>query len=88
MNSSVVDKLQAAVQHHQNGDIPTAARLYADVLTDDPNNADAWHLSGLAAFATGNCVDAAPLIRRAIKLNSSSLEFQANLAAVLVNQAR
>ena len=88
MNSTVVETLQAAVRHHQNGDLPRAARLYADVLRDDPSNADAWHLSGLAAYGTGNAADAESLIRRAIGLNSSAMEFKANLAAVFVNQGR
>ena len=86
MSSDVVEKLQTAVQYHQDGDVSAAAQLYSEVLTEDPSNADAWHLSGLAAYATGHVDDALTLIRQAVHLNPSAPEFKSNLAAVLVNR--
>ncbi|MEZ6121816.1 MAG: tetratricopeptide repeat protein [Planctomycetaceae bacterium] len=86
--TSTSRNLRTAVQRHRSGDIDSALRLYASVLKADPRNADAWHLSGLAAESTGDVEGAESMIRRAIELNPQEPVFQTNLAAVLVNQRR
>ncbi|MEQ9412035.1 MAG: tetratricopeptide repeat protein [Fuerstiella sp.] len=84
----VIEKLQDAVRKHQAGDVAAAAQLYAEVLTHDPSNADAWHLFGLVDYAQGDHEQAESAIRRAIGLKPREVEFKANLAAILVNQKR
>lgn len=86
--SDVKEKLRAAVSRHQAGDLATAADMYAQVLNAEPDNADAWHLSGLAQFAAGNTDHAERSVRRAVQLNPKEPEFQSNLAAILVNLKR
>ena len=86
--TDVIRKLQTAVARHQSGEIASAKELYAEVLREDPANADAWHLTGLADLSTGDPVQAEQSIRRAIQLKPDEPEFRSNLAAVLVNQQR
>lgn len=82
-----VDKLQTAVGHHRRGELSQALRLYAQVLSDDPGNADAWHLTGLVSFARGDLTEAEFQIRHALNIRPET-EFLANLAAVLVKQKK
>ncbi|GAB5444494.1 MAG: tetratricopeptide repeat protein [Fuerstiella sp.] len=81
-------QLQAALVHHQAGRLQDALNIYAQVLQVEPQNADAWHLVGLAAFALGDTVHAEASIRRAIQLKPGEATFAANLAALLVQQQR
>ena len=48
--------LDAAVEHHQNGELAVAVEIYQEILSHDPDNADAWHLMGVAAHQQGNAV--------------------------------
>lgn len=82
------EKLQRGFERHLAGDGRTAAHLYAEVLTADPSNADAWHLSGLIAYQHHRLADAEQLIRRALDLRPATDEFQSNLAAVLLAAGR
>jgi tetratricopeptide (TPR) repeat protein len=81
-------RLRAAVTHHQAGRIHEAAALYAAVLADQPHNADALHLLGLAKHQTGDSDQGIDLIRQAIRLNPSAQEFHANLAGVFAAMKR
>lgn len=87
-STTLVRQLKTAVRHHQSGDVTAALGLYAEVLRTDPKNADAWHLSGLAAHQQGDDRQAELLIRYALEVSPQHDEFKANLAAVLVNQKR
>lgn len=87
-STTLVRKLTTAVRHHRAGDVPAALRMYAEVLEADPHNADAWHLSGLAAHQSGNNSQAESLIRHALQLTPANCEFKANLASVFLNAER
>ncbi len=87
-DSTRTSKLQKAVRHHQSGELQTALNLYAEILKTDPANANAWHLSGLAAHQTGDDAKAESLVRYAIELSPNNPEFHANLASILVAQRR
>lgn len=80
------DLLNESIAFHQAGQLATAVQGYAALLKHDPENADAWHLSGVAALQTGRLDDAIRNIRRAIELRSDVLEFHANLAAVYLQK--
>ena len=62
-----------------------AAHGYASVLTQDPQNADAWHLAGLLAHQLGNSADGIKQIQLAIDLNPANPEYYSNLAAILIS---
>jgi predicted O-linked N-acetylglucosamine transferase (SPINDLY family) len=76
--------LQAAVQHHQRGDLDTAETLYQRILQQQPNHPDALHLSGLIAHARGDGERATNLIRRAIRINERVAAYHGNLGSVLM----
>jgi len=74
--------LDAAVEHHQNGELAVAVEIYQEILSHDPDNADAWHLMGVAAHQQGNNELARTLIQNAIGLNSKISDFHSNLGMV------
>lgn len=61
-------QLESAIRCHQSGDVATAAGIYARILQQDSEHADAWHLSGLVAFHQESFAEAELLIRRALEL--------------------
>ena len=86
-SSAVASKLRSGLRHHQAGDATAAHKDYADVLKLQPTNADALHLSGLLAHASGNNHEARSLISQAIQIAPTEAKFQVNLAAILVAQS-
>ncbi len=47
------ESLQKAFELHRAGQIDEAERLYRQVLAVEPQNAQAWHLMGVAANQRG-----------------------------------
>jgi tetratricopeptide (TPR) repeat protein len=70
----------SALQHHQNGRLEQAARIYRGILAADPNHADALHLLGVVAYQQGDPHRAIELIGRAIAVRPDAAAFHANLA--------
>ena len=58
--------LQAALRHHQTGNVSEAEALYQQVLQLDPTNSDAMHLLGALAAQMQHREVAVDWIRRAI----------------------
>ncbi len=81
---TVQQKLADGIHRHQNGDVSGAARLYAEILSAQPRNPDAWHLSGLIAFQHQQHTDAETCIRQALSFRPGQPDFMANLASVLL----
>jgi Flp pilus assembly protein TadD len=75
--------LALATQHHQAGRFPEAEMVYRQVLTDDPQNADALHQLGVLLFQTARGREGADLIRKAIELAPASPHYHSNLGRVL-----
>ncbi|HWY63702.1 MAG TPA: tetratricopeptide repeat protein, partial [Rhizomicrobium sp.] len=75
--------LTEAVRLHQTGQLEQAAALYRKVLTADPNNADALHLSGMVALQQGQPKTAVNLIRKAIALHDREAAYHFHLALAL-----
>jgi tetratricopeptide (TPR) repeat protein len=79
--SSHSERLQSAVQLHLAGKLDQARKVYEQVLADEPNNANALNLLGLASWQTGQHARAAELLHKAIAIDASQSAFYANLAA-------
>src|SRR5690348_14616691 len=76
---ATVRAMRDAVTHHQAGRLAQAEQIYRQVLTQDPNDADALHLLGLIAHQVGRHDAAVDLISRAAAVRPEA-EFFVNLA--------
>jgi protein O-GlcNAc transferase len=74
--------LAAAISHHRAGRLAEAERLYRRACDDDPNNARAFHLRGIAAHQLGRG-DATSLIGRALTLDPKFAEAHNDLGVIL-----
>lgn len=74
-------ELEQGLRHHQAGEFATAERIYRDVLSANPDNADAHHFLGLLAHQHAQVEDAIRLIGRAVELAPSRPTFHFNLGA-------
>src|SRR5882724_3416570 len=80
--------LQLAVQHHQAGRFDEAEKLYLQLLSAQPNSADALHLLGVLRHQQGRHDLAVESITKAIAANSAVAEYHGNLAAALRAQGQ
>lgn len=74
--------MQEGVAHHQAGRFAEAERVYRQVITRDPRNADAMHLLGLIAHQQGDTESALKLIQSAIAIRPVA-DFYVNAGVVL-----
>ena len=72
-----------AIEHHRAGRLPQAEALYRQILSQDPNHADANGMLGVIAAQVGRHADAETLFARAITLNPNVPESYSNLGATL-----
>ncbi len=77
------DALQLAHQHHGSGRLEQAERLYAAILLQAPEQADAWHLAGVCSYQRGDHGTAVARILRAVELNPNSPGYHNNLGLAL-----
>lgn len=82
----ITTKLQRAVDYHQAGQLAEAEKLYQQVLADDPQNADAFHLLGIIAYQKNKCQLAIDLITQAIAIDPNQAPFFNNLGNALQDQ--
>jgi tetratricopeptide (TPR) repeat protein len=80
---SIGEALQAALAHHQAGNLAEAERLYRQILVLDPRHADALHLLGVIAFHAGRADAGRALIGQAIAINPQVPEYHNNLGNIL-----
>jgi tetratricopeptide (TPR) repeat protein len=74
------DLLAAAIEMHHAGRLDQAARLYEQLLNQEPHNADALHLLGVLSHQLGENTRAVDLMGRAVTLRPDDPAFHANLA--------
>jgi Flp pilus assembly protein TadD len=72
-----------AAQLHQNGKLQKAAQLYRQILTQQPEHAEAMHGLGVIKLHLGPKIEAVDLIRRAIELKPDVPEAYSNLGLAL-----
>ncbi len=86
--ATIPQAIAVAVQHHQAGRLAEAEQIYRQVLSTDPNNADALHLLGVIAQQRGKPDMAVDLIRRAVTLMPQMAEAHNNLGVSLRDQGK
>ena len=77
-----------AVHHQQRGEYPEAERIYREVLTEDPDQADAHNLLGLLAHQTARDELAESHMRRSIGLAPKRADFHYNYGAMLAETGK
>jgi tetratricopeptide (TPR) repeat protein len=78
---STAAALQFGIANHQAGRLAEAERLYREVLSYQPDNADALHLIGCIYMQTNRAEQGVASVLRAIAINPGNAEFFSNLAA-------
>ncbi len=76
-------ELKRAAAFHQSGRLEKAGFIYSKILSFDPHNSDALHLSGVIAHQQGNNHKAVFLIKRAIDIYSQEPVYYYNLGNAL-----
>ncbi len=71
--------LEKALNYHRSGQWKEAEQLYRQVINQDPNQSDAWHLFGLLAYQLGDHKTAIELIKQAVSLSPSQADFHNSL---------
>jgi tetratricopeptide (TPR) repeat protein len=82
----IIELLKAGVEHHRVGRSSEAEACYRNVLTLQPNNAEALHLLGVLAHKRGRSDVAVELIRRALRQDKQNAIYLGNLAVALREQ--
>jgi protein O-GlcNAc transferase len=77
------DTFNEALDHHQQGRLAEAERLYRQVLARQPTHATALHHLGLIAQSAGRLQDACELLQQATSCNPADAVCHNNLANVL-----
>jgi predicted O-linked N-acetylglucosamine transferase (SPINDLY family) len=80
--------LDAAMEFHRGGDALQAEAMYLQVLSREPNHAEALHLLGLLTSQMGRQPAALELIERAIHADPLAAEYRVNLGVVLEEMGR
>jgi uncharacterized protein (TIGR02466 family) len=75
----IPESLDAAIRHHQKGELAGAKDIYESILKSDPNHSDALNLLGVVAHQMGDHDGAIRLIRKAIEINGSNAGYYNNL---------
>ncbi|MGP0090776.1 MAG: tetratricopeptide repeat protein [Xanthobacteraceae bacterium] len=88
MNPKTQQALQIAWQHHQAGRLPEAEKIYRQVLSVEPLNADALGLLGMVALQGGNNETAADLLGRAVALQPAHPDLLRYLGDAYLNLNR
>jgi protein O-GlcNAc transferase len=78
----ILKTLEDGLRHHQAGDFESAEKLYRRVLRIEPQQPDALHLLGMAAFTRGDAERACDLVSQAIQAKPDEAVFYANLGIV------
>ncbi len=78
--------IQIGISHHQALRFEEAEAVYNDILKQDPQYSDSWHLLGLIAYQQGKLDLAVDRINRAIAIDDSKAVYHYNLGIALNSQ--
>ncbi|MEE8534884.1 MAG: tetratricopeptide repeat protein [Kiloniellales bacterium] len=81
-------KLESAVAAHREGRVAEAEAVYRQILADDPANAEARHMLGVAHLQSGRPEEAVEALREAIAGDSSDARYYNNLGNALLALGR
>ena len=81
-------KLESAGAAHREGRIAEAEAVYRQILADDPANAAARHMLGVAHLQSGRPEEAVEALRQAIAGDSSDARYYNNLGNALMALGR
>lgn len=81
----MLDRINAAMRE---GDFATALATARELVAAEPANADAWHLLGIAAMATGESAAAREALDRAVGLDPEQAAFHATRAALDMTEGK
>ena len=76
-------RFDTGLEHHRAGRLEQAERIYAQILADNPQHADALHLLGVIAHQRGDHQQGEERIRQAIALAPDVAAYHNNLAEIL-----
>ena len=77
--SRVSSALHTALELHRSGNLERAEAMYRHIVADEPSNADAHHLLGVAAHHRGDRSTAIQTISKAIEMDDSVPLYHSNL---------
>lgn len=77
------DRYNEALKHHRQGRLSDAARLYREILVDDPAHPQALQHLALLAQSSGRLQEACELLERAVACDPDDAAVHNNLANVL-----
>src|SRR5580693_851618 len=86
--TAVHAKFNQGLALHQQGKVADAARIYSEVLQQQPNHFDALHLLGVIAAQTSKTELAVELITKAVRLNAKVAAAHSNLGIALLHLKR
>jgi len=86
--TAIASRLQQALAIHQQGRLAEAEGLYRDILQDQYDLFDGWHLLGVVKFQQGLFEEAVGLFETSIKLNNLSAPAYSNLGNALLQLQR
>jgi Flp pilus assembly protein TadD len=86
--ASVSEAFEMAMRTHRAGNVTEAARLYREILTVEPQHADARHLLGVIAHQQGEHDFAIEAIRDAIARNPDFHGYHHNLGCIYLDLGR
>ncbi|HVT87533.1 MAG TPA: tetratricopeptide repeat protein [Tepidisphaeraceae bacterium] len=81
---TIQQAMDLAMTHHQTGQVKEAQAIYRQVLSAQPDHANALHMLGVAMFQTGDSSSALQLISRAISIDGAVPDFHNSLARILL----
>ena len=85
---SDTNSLGLALELHRSGRLDEAERIYRAILEQDPSDAEALHLLGMAAHQAGRTDESIALVRRALITKPHAAVYHSNLGGILGKAGR
>ena len=81
-------QLVVARQHHARGEVAAAEQIYRQILSHEPQNADALTLLGAACIGQGRPAEAVELLQTACRVHPQHAAAHDNLGVALAKLGR